>query len=216
MTQEFEAVAEPGVLTPRMPRDVGARSQRRRVLDALALTCAQKTFAATTIGDIVTEAKISRATFYKHFAHKRECFDAAVAAFADELEAAAIDAQKRSDARSLAVQEAIAAILDLLAEKPEWARLVLIDAPIVEPAILGGHRDRVVEGLEAQWQRGKGGEHAKADSLIAFGRAHVLIADYLAAGRADQLPKLLPELTYIALLPFVGHEQALAQDKLAR
>ena len=44
----------------------------------------------------------------------------------------------------------------------------------------------------------------------------MLVADYLAAGEAEQLPELLPEIVYVLLLPFVGHEEALAQVKLAR
>jgi AcrR family transcriptional regulator len=216
MEQERELTGEPSVLTPRIPRDIGIRSQRQRILDAMAESCAEKTFAATTIGDLVGLASISRATFYRHFGNKRECFDAAVAEFVDDLETAAIAAQSAADSRSAAISQAIGAILETMARKPEYASLVLIDAPIVEPTILERHRERAVKGLEAQWRAGKGGKRSGADSRIAFGRAHVLIADQLAAGRAAQLPEVLPELVYVALLPFVGHEAALAQDKLAR
>ena len=41
-------------------------------------SCAEKTYAATTITDIVARAHISRTTFYKHFDDKRACFDAAI------------------------------------------------------------------------------------------------------------------------------------------
>ena len=44
----------------------------------------------------------------------------------------------------------------------------------------------------------------------------VLIAGHLAAGQARDLGSLLPELIYIALLPYTGPEKALAQAQLAR
>jgi AcrR family transcriptional regulator len=55
-------------------------------------SCAEKTFAATTIADIVGKASISRATFYKHFTNKRECFDAAADRALAGLRAAVEDA----------------------------------------------------------------------------------------------------------------------------
>ena len=58
-------------------------------------SCAEKTYAATTIADIVASARISRTTFYKHFADKRECFDAAIDYCIGELEGVAASAHSR-------------------------------------------------------------------------------------------------------------------------
>lgn len=54
----------------------------------------------------------------------------------------------------------------------------------------------------------------ESDPRAAFGRAQVLILDQLVAGRVKQLPKLLPEIVYIAILPFAGHDEALRQARL--
>jgi hypothetical protein len=53
----------------------------------------------------------------------------------------------------------------------------------------------------------------RPDPRIAFGRAQVLIYSQITAGQAKRLPELLPEIVYIALLPFSGHEQALRQAR---
>jgi AcrR family transcriptional regulator len=66
------------VLRPTTPVDIAERSQRQRILDAMIDSCAEKTYAATTITDIVARARISRTTFYKHYDDKRACFDAAI------------------------------------------------------------------------------------------------------------------------------------------
>jgi AcrR family transcriptional regulator len=216
MNPESGLADQGGVLTPSVPRDIGARTQQQRIVEAMANSCAEKTFSTTTIADVVGRANISRATFYKHFANKRECLDAAVISFIEELEAAAVDGQSGAEARPAAIRGAIAAVLELLAAKPAYAKLVLLEIPVLDPAIIARHGELTVDGLKEQWEVGKGGKRAGADARIAFGRAHLLAADYLAADRADQLPELLPEIVYILCLPFIGHEAALEQVKLSR
>ncbi len=196
--------------------DIGSRSQQQRILVAMTESCAEKSFSATTIADVVGRASISRATFYKHFANKRRCFDMAVEDFVEKLRQAAIDAQSSAESRPEAIRRAIGAVLELLAAGPAYARLIVLEAPILEPAIIANHRDQAVDALKEQWEVGKGGKDARADARLAFGRAHVLLADYVAAGKAKKLPELLPEVVYVMLLPFVGHKEALAQVKLAQ
>jgi AcrR family transcriptional regulator len=213
-----EASRKPGVLTPRLPQNIGVRSQRQRILKAMAKSCAEKTYSATTIADIVAHASISRGTFYKHFANKQECFYATADAFLVELQGGAAVAYARSgDASPIdAVRSVIAAVLAGLAAKPEQTMLLLVEAPIVDPEIVRRYRNFVIGALEQQLQAGGVVGGAQANPEIAFGRAKVLIADYVAAGRVSQLPTLLPELVYITLLPYAGQDTALAQAQIDR
>jgi AcrR family transcriptional regulator len=213
-----EAARKPGVLTPRLPQDIGVRSQRQRILEAMAKSCAEKTYSATTIADIVAHASISRGTFYKHFANKQECFYATADAFLVELQGAAAVAYARSDdALPIdAIRNVIGAVLEGLAAKPEQTKLLLVEAPIVDPEIVRRHRNFVIGALEKRLRAGGVVGDAQANPEIAFGRAKVLIADYVAADRVGQLPTLLPELIYITLLPYAGQDTALAQAQIAR
>ena len=90
------AVGKFGVLTPRLPQDIALRTQRQRILEAMAVSCAEKTFSSATIADIVSHANISRGTFYKHFNNKQECFYATADHFLLELQAAAAVGYARS------------------------------------------------------------------------------------------------------------------------
>lgn len=213
MRHEFGSFEEPGVLTPTVPVDIGARSQRERILAAMAKSCAEKTFVDATIADIVRHAGVSRATFYKHFENKRECFEATVEFFANELEAAAGRAHADAGSSSEALHSATAAVLELFVDNPAYAKLLLIEAPTVDPIIIGRYRGLVIGALKREW--GPGEKRDRSNPHIAFGRAQVLMADYLAAGRVDQFPDLLRELVYIALLPFVGQDEALKHAKLS-
>ncbi len=204
------------ILDPTLPPDLGEGSQRQRIVDAMIESCAEKTYAATTIADIVKRAGISRTTFYKRFANKRACFDAALDSCIAEIQAAGSAAHTPADSPAEAVRKAVAATLDLMAAKPAMAQLVMSDAITVEPAILERYRSLLIPALEDLWKEEDGTRRPEAaDPLLAFGRAQILIFNQIAAGRTAELPKLLPEIVYIALLPFAGHDAATRQAQLA-
>jgi AcrR family transcriptional regulator len=215
MRDELGLAGQSSVLTPTLPTDIGSRSQRKRILDAMADSCAAKSFSATTIADVVGRASISRATFYKHFANKRECFDAAVEDFFVELAEAAEESQSGAGWPG-PLFETIGAVLDLLAANPSYAQLLALEAPILDPGAIVQCRERAVAALAEQWGGNKMSNGAKADPRVALGRAHVLVADLVAAGEAELLPSLRPDIAYALLLPFVGRRKALAELELAR
>jgi AcrR family transcriptional regulator len=191
-------------------------SQQQRIVDAIIASCAEKTYAATTIADIVKRASISRTTFYKHFTNKRACFDAALGSCITEIQAVAGAASSPSDCPPEAVRKAVDSVLQLMAENPALAQLVMSDAITVEPAILERYRSMLLPALEGLWQGANEPQRPEAsDPRLAFGRAQVLIFNQIAAGRTGQLPELLPEIVYIALLPFAGHDEATRQAQLA-
>ncbi len=207
----------PGVLTPSIPWDIAARAQRERILEAMVKSCDEKTFALTTIADIVAHAAISRATFYKHFPNKVDCFSAAADDFLAELQVAAAAARAAGDGTKVEeIRTAIAAVLERLAAKPAHAKLLLLEAPSVNPEIVRGYRRLATAALAAELNDADDARAAGADPKIAFGRAKVLLANYIAAGAVERLPALLPELVYLALLPYVGQDSALAGAKAAR
>jgi AcrR family transcriptional regulator len=202
-------------LEPTIPIDVGVLSQRQRIVDAMIACCAEKSYAATTIADIVSQASISRTTFYKRFAGKRECFDAALDSCIEELRTAAVGARSADDSPPEAVRKAAAATLELMAAKPDLAQLVMGEAVAVEPAVIERYRKLLLPALEGLWEAGGEPSGSHTDPQLAFGRAQVLIYNEIIAGRAADLPRLLPEIAYTAILPFAGHEKALAQARLA-
>lgn len=178
--------------------------------------CAEKTFTATTITDVVARARISRTTFYKHFADKRACFDAALVYCVETLRETAGSAHDPDDSPADATRKATTAVVEALAQRPGLAQLLSGDALAVEPPVIERYRRATIPALEALW--GKDGDQVETytDPRLAFGQAQVLILNQLATGEAKQLSGLLPELVYLAVCPFGGHEVALEQSRLAR
>jgi AcrR family transcriptional regulator len=111
--------------------DVGL-SQRGRLTHATLHVVAAKGYAATTIGDIVERAAVSRQTFYQHFPSKEACF---LAAFDDGIEVVrdhltvGLSQAGGDDWRSM-VHATLRGYLELLAAEPAatWSMTVEIVA----------------------------------------------------------------------------------------
>jgi AcrR family transcriptional regulator len=202
-------------LRPTSALNLGAGDQRRRIIDAMIDSCAEKTYAATTITDIVSRARISRTTFYKQFDDKRACFDAAIGHCIEQLQQVAGSAHAGEYAPADAVRRATTAVIAALAERPGLAQLLTGDAMAVDPSVIECYRKATIPALEALWSGNEGSAQAYSDPRLAFGKAQVLILNQIAIGKANRLPDLLPEIVYLAVSPFGGHETALQQAELA-
>jgi len=215
--QKHRSSESPGnVLRPTVPPDIVGRTQRQRIIDALIESCEEKTYAATTITDIVGRARISRTTFYKHFEDKRACFDAALDHCLTELQEIAAASHEPADSPADAARKAAIAVLDTLAAQPGLAQLLTGDAIALQPKVVERYRRATVPALEALWRTDGDRPQAHTDPRLAFGQAQVLILNQIATGKADRLPELRGEIVYLTVSPYGGHEEALEQAQLAR
>ncbi|MDQ2631051.1 MAG: TetR/AcrR family transcriptional regulator [Actinomycetota bacterium] len=203
-------------MRPSTPVEIARHGQRQRILDAMVECCAEKTYAATTITDIVARARISRTTFYKHFEDKRACFDAAIEYCIEELQQVAAAAHSPDDAPADALRKATTAVVAALAARPGLAQLLTGDAIAVDPRVIERYRKATIPALQALWAKNGAAPEPHTDPRLAFGQAQVLILNQIAIGKADQLPELLPEIVYLAVGPYGGHEEALEQSRRAR
>jgi len=204
-----------GALALSVPADVAEASQRQRIIEAMVASCAEKSYRSTTITDIVGHARISRTTFYKRFEDKRACFDATVDYCIEELRATARAAHAIGDPPAEAVRKATVAFLEALSHRPAVAQLLCADATSVDPTVVERYRGLLLPALEGLWDAADMPKPSELDPRLAFGRAQLLIFNQIAAGGSDQLPDLLPEIVYLAVAPFAGHEAAVEQARLA-
>jgi AcrR family transcriptional regulator len=182
----------------------------------MVASCAEKTYAGTTIADVVSRASVSRTTFYKLFNDKRDCFDAAATLCIDRIAETVAAAASGCDSPAAATRRGAAAVLELLAAEPELALVQGGDVVGVDPGLVERYTAFTVPALEGIWER-EGTPPAKHLSPgLAFGRAQLLVFHEVAARRPQRLPALLPEIVYLAIAPFAGHDEALQQARLAR
>ncbi|HEX4732736.1 MAG TPA: TetR/AcrR family transcriptional regulator [Solirubrobacterales bacterium] len=190
-------------------------SQRRRILDAMVACCAEKTYAGTTIADLVSRAAVSRTTFYKLFTDKRDCFDAAVTQCIDRIGATLAASAAGFDSPAGATRRATVAALELLAAEPELALVLGGDMIGVDPDQVDRYGRLLIPALEALWAEAGEPPRKHSSPGLAFGRAQLLVFHEVTAGRAAGLPALVPDFVYLAIAPFAGHDEALRQARLA-
>jgi AcrR family transcriptional regulator len=204
-----EALAEPLI----------AHSQRERILVAIADACATRGYGATTIADICERAGVSRATFYELFEDKEDCFNAAMeVSLADAMgRMVAVFSPDRPWATS--VRKDAAALLDLLATRPAFARMALIEAPTAgkRASELYAAGKRVLQTLLDRAREDPVEEEAipSSASRAALAGAEALIVGQILAGNTSRLRELLPDVVYITTVPYLGQDEALRQSREA-
>ncbi|HXR59801.1 MAG TPA: hypothetical protein VN732_00570, partial [Solirubrobacterales bacterium] len=114
-----------------------------------------------------------------------------------------------------AVRQATAAVLEAMAARPGAAQVLTGDAIAVDPLVIERYRRATLPAIERLWSQNGQPARAHTDPRLAFGQAQVLILNQISTGKADRLPELLPELVYLAVNPYGGHEEALEQSRLA-
>ena len=214
------------VVQERLPRGRGdlaepivARSHRERILVAMAECCASAGYSATTIGDIITRAGISRATFYELFKNKEECFCAAMELSLADAMARIVDAYSPDKPWATMVREAAAELLELFASRPTFARMALVEAPPGEgrAAELYASGKRVLQALLDQGRDDPVEEQGipSSASRAAIAAAESLIVGQILDGNTERLPELLPDIVYITTVPYLGQAEALRQFRAA-
>ncbi len=213
--QKHRSSKTPGsLLRPTTPVDIGPQTQRQRIIDAMVESCAEKTYMATTITDIVSRARISRTTFYKHFDDKRACFDVAVEYCVGELQRVAAAAHSPGEPPADAARKAATAVVEMLAARPGLAQILTGDAIAVDPMVIELYRKATIPALEVLWERDGKEVETRMDPRLAFGQVQVLILNQISTGKIDRLPELLPEIVYLTVSPYAGHEEAVKQSRL--
>jgi AcrR family transcriptional regulator len=103
------------------------REHRARVLEGMAQAVSRKGYAETTIADIVSEASVSRRTFYEHFESKAECLIALYGAASHNALKVLRDAIDPRQPWPTQVERALRAYLDCLASNPLLVRTLFIE-----------------------------------------------------------------------------------------
>lgn len=187
-------------------------NQRTRILNAVASICAGNGYSDLTVPEIAHAAGVSHKTFYEHFANKDQAFAATLELVGQRaLNATAVAYASQSDwPRS--VHTGLHGLLHYLRSEPSLARTGLVEVLAGGPAALA-QRDQILQGFSVLLTAGHGyskGAYvppAIAPEMISGGILEVLYFE-ISNGRVADLPGLLPELTYVALTPFIGTEQA--------
>jgi AcrR family transcriptional regulator len=209
---------EPGPWPPQT-KGLFAPNERERLIAAMAMSCAEKGYAATEISDVLDTTGLGRSVFERNFADKADCALAAVNQILAETTHAAAAAFSPELADWEKLIHAVRALLELFAAQPSYARLACIEARSSMPPEAYERYAAGIRVLIAMLDRTR--EYASMSAPAsatrgAIGGAEFLIRRELIAGRAEHLPKLLPDIIYGTVVPFLDQHEALRYAELAK
>lgn len=170
---------------------------------------AEQGYPAATIREITARASTSLSTFYENFDGKEDVFVAALDAGQGELFAVALPTYRGAKGWPEAVRASFEAMVDFLAAHPAFAKLALVETFSGTRRALE-RRDRTIEGLTSFLDPGY--ERSPKTPPIAAeaigGAVYELLYLKVRGGGAESLPQIAPLMTYVALEPFLGAEEA--------
>lgn len=193
---------------------------RQRILESMIVVAGRKGYRATTVGDAIAEAGASRATFYKHFDDKHDCFLAAYELVVERV-LTAVEAGCDGERPWLErVRAGLASLVALLARDPGLARVAIVEAALAgaearrRQLAAIGHIAQLLEARRVAESGGAVDDDASGDrlpattGLMAASAVAGLLFDEIQAGRTAELPQRLPDLLFALLVPYLGPREA--------
>lgn len=176
-----------------MPAAIDAAEHRRRLLDAMATVAAAKGYAAVTIADLAAEARVSRRTFYEHFADKAACLIAlyeAASAQALAVLRSQVDTSRDWHAQ---VERALGAYFETLASNPPLLRTLFIEIlGLGAPGLAARRRaNRGLAEFIEQVLQAQAGHLAPPLALGIVGAINELVLQAIENDRIGDLPQLV-------------------------
>jgi AcrR family transcriptional regulator len=170
---------------------------RLRALVAMAEAVGERGYAETTVRDVLERARMSRRTFYELFDNREQCFLAAYDQARGDLmlELQAGPDEARLDHLGGAIRRALA----FLADRPDRARLLVVEAISAGPLGLERH-ERTMGELAERLARFQAGLSELVDDGLrlrceaSVGALHRVVHARIVQGRARELPELGGEL----------------------
>ena len=171
-------------------------SQRERLLAAMLASVAERGYGATTVPQVVADARVSRNAFYDLFSDKTDCF----IAVCDELAEGMLDelSALQGDDWVEALRQGTSRYLRWWQERPAFARTYFVELPAAGPRAIE-QRDRQYARFRALFDelgriaRPEGPPRPLVARMLVVAITE-LIAEEVRAGRTDRLTELEDDL----------------------
>jgi AcrR family transcriptional regulator len=181
---------------------------------------AAKGFEATTVDDVIEVAGVTRETFYEMFEDKQACFLEAYDAVIDVLIAHVTSAFEAADGEPWPdrIAAGLRGLVELLAAEADIARMAMVEVTAAGDDARERYRAALARFTpfleEGRAYSGQGEELPPDTARFAIGGATSMIFDEIRAGRGPELVRILPDLVFAVLMPYLGPEAA--EDEMRR
>ncbi len=181
---------------------------------------AEKGLEAATVTDVAALGGVSEDRFYAMFEDKEACFIEAYDAIFDvaiaHMTASFEDAEGEDWPHRVAL--VLRALVELLAREAAIARMAMVEVSAAGGIARAHYRsalERFTPFLDQGREFSGQGDELPADTAVfAVGGATSMIFDEFRAGRGPELERILPQLVFAVLMPYLG--PAAAEQEMAR
>jgi AcrR family transcriptional regulator len=198
-----------------LPRAFVVANQRERILSAVADVTSVAGYREMTVEDVIVTAGVSRRTFYEHFKSKDEAFLAAFDAALAQLLSTVQEAYEAEEQGAERLRAGLAAFLDFLAREPAFARMCIVEALAAGSEAVKRRNAamatfaRIIDENARALRTPLDPPALTAETIV--GGIYEVIYTRVVRGDIRDLPLLLPDLVWSAVLPYAGPEAALAE-----
>lgn len=184
--------------------------ERERILAGMLQAVGARGYEKAAVSDAVRDAGLREEAFYEFFEGKEDCYLHAIDAGSAWVELRMRDAAAGAATWREQLRGALSGLLRFLDEQPEVGRALLVEVHAAGPGAVGKRTEameRAVALMDLGRDESDGAAPAIAAEAVVAGILAVLHRR-LAAPRAESFMRLLPELMYLAVLPYFGAEAA--------
>lgn len=168
-------------------------------------------YEQTTVQDAIEAAGLYRQAFYDNFSDKEDCYLQALDAGATWVEAAMREgAEAEEPSWRGRMRGALRGLLEFLDARPAVGRALLVEVHAAGPRAVEKRTEAMVRAAELinlAREEGDGDAPAISAEAVVAGILSVLHTRLMGEQASDFEP-LLPEMMYLAVLPFFGLDAA--------
>jgi AcrR family transcriptional regulator len=188
------------------------RPARERLLEAMLAVSGDLGYEQVAVRHVIERAKTSRATFYKHFDDREDCFVQAQHDAAGWLYRRLIGAAGRRPTWREGLRAALAELLEFCANQPAIAKALLVESHAAGGRATARRRDlieRLSQALDGA-RREIPSRQAPPPVTSSFigGAIDSLVSAKLMDGDAERAPEMLPGLLYFVVMQYFGESAA--------
>jgi len=181
-----------------------------RILQGMLEAVGKRGYERATVEDAVAAAGLYRQAFYDSFADKEDCYLQAIDAGCAWVELTMREAALGEATWRGQLREALKGLLRFLDDQPEMGRALLVEVHAAGPEAVSKRTaamERAATLIDRARQESDDGAPAISAEAVVAG-INAVLHSRLAANQKSGYGRLLPELMYLAVLPYFGPDAA--------
>lgn len=185
--------------------------KRERILEGMLEAVGAKGYEQTTVQDAIEAAGLYRQAFYDSFSDKEDCYLQALEAGVVWAESVMREAAAAGEPNWRGrMRGSLRGLLEFLDNRPRIGRALLVEVHAAGPRAVEKRTEAMVRAaklIDLARAEGDGAAPAISAEAVVAGILAVLHTR-LASDQKGGFELLLPELMYLAVLPYFGADEA--------